>query len=92
LTQRLAYPSYTRVVTGSNPVPPIEISGENSESLKGEAQNQAHSPAFSAKSAPVDPELSLIVDRWLSLPDAIRAGIVAMVKAAGQGDGRKAGQ
>jgi hypothetical protein len=28
-----------------------------------------------------DPDLALINDRWNDLPDAIRAGIVAMVKA-----------
>jgi hypothetical protein len=29
-----------------------------------------------------DPELTAVVDAWDRLPDAIRAGIVAMVKAA----------
>jgi hypothetical protein len=29
-----------------------------------------------------DPELAHIVDAWPTLPDAIKAGIVAMVKAA----------
>ena len=30
----------------------------------------------------VDPELSFLVDAWPQLPEAIRAGIVAMVEAA----------
>jgi hypothetical protein len=34
------------------------------------------------KSKTIDPELSLIIDSWAELPDAIRAGIVAMVKAS----------
>ncbi len=28
------------------------------------------------------PDLALLVERWDALPDALRAGIVAMVKAA----------
>jgi hypothetical protein len=34
------------------------------------------------------PDLPLIVERWDTLPEAVRAGIVAMVKASGKGDGR----
>lgn len=29
-----------------------------------------------------DPDLAIVVKRWESLPEAVRAGIVAMVKAA----------
>ena len=31
---------------------------------------------------PADPDLAAVIDAWDRLPDAIRAGIVAMVKAA----------
>ena len=31
----------------------------------------------------LDPDLAVIVQRWGSLPEAVRAGIVAMVKTAG---------
>ncbi len=34
-----------------------------------------------------DPDLALIVERWADLPPAVRAGIVAMVRAAA-GSGR----
>jgi hypothetical protein len=30
-----------------------------------------------------DPDLALILERWPTLPDAIRAGILAMVQATG---------
>ena len=43
------------------------------------------SASCSAFSAPDDPELRSIVDHWHDLPDAIRAGIVAMVKASEKG-------
>jgi hypothetical protein len=31
---------------------------------------------------PSDPDLALVIERWEALPDAIRAGILAMVRAA----------
>ena len=34
----------------------------------------------------LDPDLALIVGVWDRLPEAVRAGIVAMVKAASKGD------
>jgi hypothetical protein len=37
---------------------------------------------------PADPDLATVVDAWDRLPEAVRAGIVAMVKAAGgRGEG-----
>jgi hypothetical protein len=35
-----------------------------------------------------DPDLTLIIERWSSLPDAIKAGMVAMVRSCGKGGGR----
>jgi hypothetical protein len=34
-----------------------------------------------ARETPTDPELTLILERWPALPEAVRAGIVAMVRA-----------
>jgi hypothetical protein len=31
-----------------------------------------------------DPDLTAVIDTWDRLPEAVRAGIVAMVKAASQ--------
>jgi hypothetical protein len=31
---------------------------------------------------PTDPDLAIVVDAWDRLPEAVRAGIVAMVRAA----------
>ena len=45
----------------------------------------AESGALSEDSAPTDPDLAYIINQWPDLPAAIRAGIVAMVKAAGCG-------
>jgi hypothetical protein len=38
---------------------------------------------------PADPDLATVVDAWNRLPEAVRAGIVAMVKAAAPGEPRR---
>jgi len=38
--------------------------------------------ALAPDALPSDPDLAMIVQRWESLPAAVRAGIVAMVNAA----------
>jgi len=37
--------------------------------------------AFAEKIAPADPNLAAVLSAWETLPDPIKAGIVAMVKA-----------
>lgn len=37
--------------------------------------------ALHAPKAPFDPELAAVVDAWPTLPGAIKAGILAMVRA-----------
>ena len=43
---------------------------------------EEHSASCSAFLAKNSPDLAVIIDAWADLPEAIRAGIVAMVKAA----------
>jgi len=50
----------------------------------------AESGADSPKTPCIDPELAKVIDAWPMLPEAIRAGIVAMVKAACGEPGRSA--
>jgi len=59
----------------------LEKPRKQAESGRGGAE----SGAPGGKNAPADPDLALIVDRWASLPAAVRAGIVAMVKATQEG-------
>jgi len=46
------------------------------------AEGGAESGAVAAQVGPIDSDLALLVERWDALPEALRAGIVAMVKAA----------
>jgi hypothetical protein len=44
--------------------------------------------AHEQRAALDDPDLTTVVDAWNRLPEAVRAGIVAMVRAATNGSGR----
>jgi len=44
----------------------------------------AQKAALTAENPPSDPHLAALIDAWPTLPDAIRAGILAMVRAAGR--------
>jgi len=48
------------------------------------AKRAAKSGSTGPESAAIDPELRAVVDAWPTLPDAIKAGISAMVRAAAQ--------
>jgi hypothetical protein len=55
-------------------------------------KNKANSPDKQSLAPPLihddcqtDPDLATIIDAWGRLPEAVRAGIVAMVKAASGG-------
>ena len=41
----------------------------------------ARGGAVGSKSASIDPDLQAIIDAWPSLPDAVKADILAMVNA-----------
>jgi hypothetical protein len=45
-------------------------------------QSGAECGALGAQNAPLAPDLAAVVDAWPKLPDAIKAGILAMVLAA----------
>ena len=64
----------------------IRHSRENPEETTHFSESGAESGANDPKNDPIDPDLALVVERWDSLPDAVRAGIVAMVKAASPGN------
>jgi hypothetical protein len=57
---------------------PQRNTGETSFSHQGGAESGAHS-------APIGADLQAIIQRWPELPNAVKAGIVAMVKAADGG-------
>ena len=43
---------------------------------------RAKRSAIELETPPIDPDLAAVVDAWPKLPEAIRAGILAMIRAA----------
>jgi len=59
----------------------IEPASKSSGNLGGGEQSGAECGALGARIAPIDPELAAVVDAWPGLPGAIRAAILAMIRA-----------
>ena len=66
-------------VAGSNPVTPTSNPQQNPQSPQGAAQNPAH---LASGPQEIDPDLAEVTAAWPTLPAALRAGILAMVRAA----------
>ena len=47
------------------------------------AECGVESGALPTQTHPIDPSLTALIDAWPTLPEALRAGILAMVRAAG---------
>ena len=54
---------------------------ENTEKNAHSREGAAQGAAVGAANTPNDPDLRAIIERWADLPDAVKAGIVAMVRA-----------
>ena len=52
---------------------------------QAENQGAAFGAAAEPETVAIDPDLQAVVAAWPDLPEAIRGGIAAMVKAAGDG-------
>jgi hypothetical protein len=57
---------------------------ENIEETRLSASTGANAVAVETKREQFAPDLQAIIDAWPTLPDAIKVGIVAMIRAAGQ--------
>ena len=55
---------------------------ENAEEYADSQSRAAPGAAVSAETAPLDPELQLVIEAWDSLAEATKVGILAMVRAA----------
>jgi hypothetical protein len=61
----------------------IRTPPENTGKTGVSDQSSAESGALDPQNAILDPELAAVVEAWPALPEAIRAGILAMIRAAG---------
>lgn len=69
------------------PVPPRHKSSGINVLQHGDAGRGAESGASKADSLPIDDDLAAIDAVWPDLPNAVKAGIVAMVQAAKGAEG-----
>ena len=60
----------------------LDNTPEIAEKQGGRPESAAHAQRAEAGNVVSDPDLRMILNQWASLPEPIRAGIVAMVKAA----------
>lgn len=60
----------------------IEPANDSSENPTNSSSSGAKSGALESEFRPIDPELAELAAAWPALPDPIRAGILAMVRAA----------
>jgi hypothetical protein len=61
----------------------IEPHQHSPEKSINPAPHGAKSGALALTKPNIDPDLAALIDTWPKLPEAIRAGILAMVRAAG---------
>jgi hypothetical protein len=57
--------------------------GAFARNLPGDAQSDARRAESAPAKAPDDPDLTAVATAWPMLPSAIKAGILALVKASG---------
>ncbi len=62
---------------------PVNVTKRTDNELRdAEDPRGAESGAVDTEKVPIDPDLARLINAWPNLPEAIRAGIVAMVRAA----------
>jgi hypothetical protein len=60
----------------------LELSQESTGNSSGADRSGAKCGALGAQNGPLDPDLAAVVEAWPGLPEALRAGILAMTRAA----------
>ena len=57
------------------------VTPENPEKQTHFQPSAARGAAVDARNPPIDFDLTEVIERWPALPDAVRTGILAMVRA-----------
>ncbi len=69
-------------VTGQGILSPLDTNTQPVTEKELTTSDEKHSAPDSALSLPNDPDFALVAAAWDDLPDAVRAGILAMVQTA----------
>ena len=68
--------------TGFEPATPFGASDFESDDSARNHEDSAHGVPEDVPAVPADPALAAVCEAWATLPPAVRAGIIAMVKAS----------
>ena len=60
-----------------------QVRAENPEKNAHSENRAAAGAAIGSENGPIDADLRAVIERWSELSDAVKAGILAMVRAAG---------
>jgi hypothetical protein len=60
----------------------LEPTANSSEKTALSEADGAESGALGARNGPIDPQLASVIDAWPGLSEPIKAGILAMIRAA----------
>ena len=61
---------------------PVRLDPRTGENKAFSSKQRSLAPSVIHDTCRIDPALALVVDAWPTLPPALKAGIIAMVKAA----------
>lgn len=61
----------------------LELSHESTGNSSAATQSGAKCGALGVRETPLDPGLADVAEVWLTLPEAIKTGILAMIRATG---------
>jgi len=61
----------------------LSVTPENTTTYDGDDATPTHNPDSCDENGPQDADLWAVVDAWPTLPEAVRLGITAMVRASG---------
>ena len=56
------------------------VTAENPQEYADSKSSAAAGAAVDSENGPIDADLQAIIERWADLPDAVKGGIVAMVR------------
>jgi hypothetical protein len=62
--------------------PETTLLSSRTETNENDAERPPVTAQITTRKLPDDPDLAILIEAWDRLPEAFRAGIVAMVKAA----------
>ena len=84
----MAQPGSTPALGAGDPTPETAVSSKRTQITETNSTPASTSDPIRRSEHPISDDLRAVVDAWPMLPDAVRAGIVAMVKAASAGTER----